>query len=81
MEKVSEEFKALAEAWEYPIVLHRDIERFTAGAMSRARLSSHYQAGRGPKSFRIGNKLASNKEEMARWLESYTKSLPSNQKQ
>jgi hypothetical protein len=73
--KISNDFKAMAEDWKYRHVLHRDVKDFTSGAISRVRLSQLYSEGNGPRTFKIGNKLASDKYEFVEWLENYTKNL------
>jgi hypothetical protein len=78
--ELPKEFQEIAENWDFPHVLHRDIEKFTCGAVSRARLSFHYTRGQGPESFKICNKLASSKWKMAEWLYRHTQALPTNNK-
>jgi hypothetical protein len=76
--ELPKEFQEIAENWDFPHVLHRDIGKFTGGAVSRARLSFHYTRGQGPESFKICNKLASSKWKMAEWLYRHTQNLPTN---
>jgi hypothetical protein len=75
LEQMPESFRSLVYAWQHPIVLHKDIIEFTAGALSRSRLANIRCDREGPPSFRIMKKSASDPVDLAWWIYERTEKM------
>lgn len=80
-ETMAEPFRHMVLCWPFPNVLHKDIEEFSGGALSRSRLANILCEGDGPPTFRIFKKNATDLIDMAYWIYERTTQMNKEKKQ
>lgn len=71
-------FKEMAERWPSSVVARTEIEKFSGGTLSSARLSNLDCLGEGPPSIRVGRKIAYPVGTLVEWMAARSRVIKQN---